>query len=173
MQINPLYTQEAEAIKKALKQDGIIILHDFFTTTVANNLSIKMKAETWKKEYVPDKYHRERAQQFRSNEFTRFIRRITGITKNIVSFGCRFGSGDYTLLNDAQHPISVFVTIDLTKNWNSKWGGYTVLERNDEQPAIIASKFNSLVIGTDVQEFVKYVNHGAGKRKRILIRSIE
>ena len=171
MQINPIYTQEAKAIKKALDQERIIILHNFLTTTFANNLSIKQKSENWKKEYVPDKYRRERAQQFRSNEITRFIRQITGIRKKIVSFAFRFGSGDYTLLNDAQPPISIFVDLDLTKQWNSKWGGYTVLERNNEEPAIIPSKFNSLIIARDVREFVKYVNHDAGRSKRILIRT--
>lgn len=172
MQINPLYTKEAETIKKALAQDGIIILHDFLTTTFATNLSINISAEKWKKEYIPDEYRRERAQQFRSKEFTRFIKKITGIRKKIVLFAFRFGSGNYTLLSDAQQPISFFFELDLTKKWNSNWGGYTVLQRNNEEPAIIASRFNSLIIAREVREFVKYVNCGAGMRKRILIRNV-
>ena len=89
------------------------------------------------------------------------------------SYLISFKHKDYFLLNDIKKESNGFKAIfELTERWDDKSGGYACFLKNGKEFVRIFPIKNSLTIvktSKDMQSFVKYVNHNAGKRKRIFV----
>ena len=116
----------------------------------------------------------ELSQFLHSDEFKFFISTITNkiihqTSADLFSFGHR----DYTLMNDVPLPNGIFFQLDFTPAWDDGFGGYTSFVSDGEQLRISPSANTlTLVDTTKLNRFTKYINHKAGKNKRILVEGM-
>lgn len=86
---------------------------------------------------------------------------------------CLFSWKDYIVLSDETvEPASIDLIIDLTDDWPEGAGGEVIYRDRDGNyfPLQIASNMLVLVERKRaIQKFVKYVNHYAGNKRRILL----
>lgn len=140
-----------------------------------------------KEHYVPDQYRcrepngipvalRTLQNWLKSREAAALI---SFIIKKKVSFKesciCSYQHRDYTVRHDKNRELPGYdVLLDLTPSWNARACGHHSYVKNGEEIVRIPAMFNSLAIihrPNNVQKFVKYVNHHAGKDKRIVLEA--
>ena len=84
-----------------------------------------------------------------------------------------FSVGDYTLLNDGRtEKDGIDIIFDLTEQWDPSAGGVITYVDGTGDALKIHIKSNSLIIvrrQREMQRFVKYVNHNAGKKRRLFV----
>ena len=184
--INPLYRTAIthQQIKTAFFNNTppSIQLQNFLSPKFYQTILKKTKKVTWKPKTILDqyKYHiarppKELLQVFQSPTFTNLISSVFNkkITCTELEL-CAFGHKDYTLLHDKIHPFEgIILELELTPLWNKKWGGYTSYVRAGEELLRNNPTPNTLTIihqQKKVFNFTKYINHFAGKKKRIVLR---
>ena len=81
--------------------------------------------------------------------------------------------GDYTLLNDSRaEKDGIDIIFDLTEHWDPSGGGAITYVDGTGDALKLPINSNSLMIvrrQRNMQRFVKYVNHNAGKKKRMFL----
>lgn len=84
-----------------------------------------------------------------------------------------FSWKDYTVLSDETiEPAGIDIIIDLTEDWPEGAGGEIIYRDREGNYFPLPSTPNTLTIVNrkrTIQKFVKYVNHYAGNRKRVLL----
>ncbi len=112
-------------------------------------------------------------------ECTNFISKVIGkklIPKSASVYS--FSAYDYTLINDShKEKAGIDILFDFTGGWDSSGGGQITYVNGTGDALKLPIKRNSLMIirrQKNVQRFVKYVNHLAGKKRRnFLMLSLE
>ncbi len=193
IQMRELYNQENDSNQKqVIKQ---LQLQQFFNTKIKTVVKQLFCLDATRK-YVPNIYNYSFAQKirnvqkiddksdgnkelmnflalFQSEEWIKYISFITGIkvvncTLKIKSFGHK----DYSLIHDSiEQKKAIIVLVDITPNWKDEFGGYFVLHKGEEF-FVVPSAENSILIyerDQEMKSFVKYVNHHAGKKKKIFL----
>ena len=108
-----------------------------------------------------------------SKEFSLFLSAIAGkkIFCKTIEW-CSFGHGQYTLLYDEmQQEQGVYLFFDCC-SLEESCGGYTSIISDSKELACILPKQNTLTFFTlsnKVRYFTKYVNHKAGKKRRVVL----
>ncbi len=185
--INKYYLENVEKIKSSFhekKDFPHVILFDFFddeqysrVKKILEKIPLKKEKKPLFHSYAHARLSPELQNVFSSSEFTGFIKTIIGqkfklLNLTIYSFSAR----DYTLLNDSyKEKPGMDLIFDFTEKWDSSGGGQVTYVNGTGDALKLPIKANSLLIirrQKNVQRFVKYVNHNAGKERRwfVLIR---
>lgn len=178
--LNPLYGYEAvqDQMKTSFikSKPSLLLLQDFFVTRSYE--SLRKALDSCESESVsrPDKMSftslklpQTLRALFASPAFYEFVRNATGIRATDVRLGAlRFGHRDFTLLHDDAPAGERFIfAYMLASSWEPSWGGSLVFSYGDERdPFIFEPKGNVFVLiktTKGLRDFVKYVNHRAGK----------
>ncbi|MBX4196450.1 hypothetical protein KW805_02600 [Candidatus Pacearchaeota archaeon] len=184
--INPLYTDKniCEQMKQAFQEAGMIKLPNFLMKESYDSLSRFLTKQKGVEHKIPDRYSVYRYPSlvvsspsmksiFFSDEFRSFLSSILGKkAKNFTLHVGRYGHKNYTLIHDSElagKRIEFFYC--LSPPWNPAWGGNTVYVAN-ENPTVFTPEDNSFCIvekGKDMNRFLQYINHKAGKNSFILV----
>jgi hypothetical protein len=136
--------------------------------------------------YVPDQYRCHEPKQLpavvkellawlQSKECAALVSTIVKKTVKLKeSCCCVYAHGDYTLLHDKNKELPGYdVILDLTPHWDRRACGHNSYVRDDGAEVVrIPSAGNTLSIvrrPKELQRFVKYVNHHAGKDGRAVL----
>jgi hypothetical protein len=111
---------------------------------------------------------------FSSPEFTNFITKVIAKKLNLSNAQIySFSARDYTLLNDSyQENAGIDIIFDFTEKWDASCGGQITYVNGTGDALKLPIQKNSLMIirrQKNVQRFVKYVNHKAGKKRRVFV----
>ncbi len=166
-------------IKDSFSKEGVVVLHTFFSEGFLEHLKNRVTKLKWKKEFelLHHSYHMAEV-NVNSKELLAFLSGITN--KKIRNLQCtvlKLTWKDYSILNDAfiEKP-GRDVIIDLTANWNGKWGGLVTYADGSGNYVEIPAMENSLAIvqrKTGMNRFIQYLNHyGKGKERIVLIGKI-
>lgn len=180
-QINPVYlsAEVMQQMKAAFSQQRVLRLDNFFTVETHKHLR-SLGKKKGKEVYVPHQYRYmalPSAAEIAAS-CSSFIEKITGKRMKTRQMSVRsFGHRDFTLLHDdveSKKRLVFFYTIaDL---WDVEAGGQHVFTHNDEStPLVFAPQDNSLVImevPEGMRDFVKYVNHKAGKDRLLIFEGV-
>lgn len=165
------------------KKDWSIQLHGFLQYAVARRISL---SGSLKHHYVPDQYSyhtfklssvAKNLEKFiRSADFAAIISAIVGKKVKIKHASWRgYTHGDYTVRHDKlPEPPGYDIVLDFTPRWDPRACGQHSFVQGGQEIIRIPPVFNSLTIvkrPKHVQKFVKYVNHRAGKDKRIVLEA--
>lgn len=182
--INKFYHEHREQVKAAFsekKDFPHVFLFDFLDKKVFASLRKEILSLSLSREEKP-MFHRYSSsnlssalqQKLFSREVISFLNMVLG-RKIIVGRACvySFSQKDYTLLNDSYtEKPGVDIIFDLTAGWVPAWGG-TITYINGTGDALkLPSRQNSLILvrrQKNSQRFVKYVNHNAGKKKKVFV----
>ncbi len=182
--INKYYLENWKEIKNSFlekKDFPSVVLFDFFEMDAYRLIE---------KEISPLSFYHEKKPLFHSYtsanfpkvfemifslpEVTTFITKIIGkklIPKNARVYS--FSAHDYTLINDShKEKVGIDIILDFTERWDSLGGGQITYINGTGDALKLPVKSNSLMIvrrQKKVQRFVKYVNHLAGKKKRLFL----
>ena len=165
--INKSYLIGKDQIKTALGRDEIVILKDFFIVEFYDKLKLEIKNTKMNFERKPLSFSYCNGKYTLPKEVVDFFEKLIG-DKIKKTEAYNFKWKDYTLLNDAIKQNSGFeVVIDLTDNWNPGAGGQICY---GGKSAVIPVQGNSItIVKGDVLRYVKYVNHLAKDKERVLI----
>jgi hypothetical protein len=189
--INPKYLSD-DVLKTAAKyfaRENSLQLQQFLIPDVAQELGNALSKAPLKAQSIPDR--------FAYHEFTRLpaiakqvgkifattheIRKIISvITQKELTFEEAFWraytAGDYTLLHDENAaPPGYDVILDVTPRWDNRaCGHHSYVDGRGNELARVPVVPNALAIikkPATVLPFVKYVNHYAGKDRRIVLEA--
>ncbi len=169
-------------------REGSIQLRQFLIPDVARRLSAALSRATSRAHVIPDQYrcHEPNTLPRLARELQRVLAKtheIRSIVSTIVQKPVRFrdacvcvyAHGDYTLLHDKnREPPGYDIILDLTPRWDPRSCGYHSYVKDGDELVRVEPSFNTLTIvrrPASVRRFVKYVNHHAGKDKRIVIEA--
>lgn len=96
-------------------------------------------------------------------------KKVKGVSCTVFTLGWK----DFTLLHDShlEKPGYDFV-VDATPLWDLSWGGSIVYVDGSGESTTIGSLPNTLLLAhrkKNVNKFIKYINHHAGKRTKTII----
>ncbi len=148
----------------------------------------KVRIGALREHYVPDQYRRHEPRSvpagikkiqnwLKSKEAAALI---SFIVKRPVRFKescvCVYQHSDYTVRHDQNRELPGYdILLDLTPRWTDRaCGHHSYVDSKGNEIVRIPSLFNSLSIvhrPNKVQAFVKYVNHHAGREKRIVLEA--
>lgn len=182
--INPVYLKKEIGLEmnKVFKNEGVIKLSDFLNSENYLNLSLKLWNAKGRRVLIPDKCSFEELQErsvkefVSSKDFTNLINKIIGkearVDEIIVK---RMGWRDFTLIHDEEKEINKEEKIEffffISGKWDSKCGGSKIYN-HDGKTLVFSPESNSLCIikkKRDMNSFIKYINHFAGKEKFIVV----
>lgn len=181
-----LKKENFELIKKTFDSNrpNSIQLREILSKKLYNSILPQLKKIKWELKEEKTDYFRysigelpeDLLKLLRADFFKEFISSLTGIKFNGLKLRFfRFSSGDYTLLHDKLKPKEgVVLILDLTRDWDVKWGGQNIFLNEDNELLRINPLSNSLTLikrDNQVKDFVKYVNHFA-KTDRIFVYGI-
>jgi hypothetical protein len=183
--LNPLYLSratlaQARSAFRSNKELPSITLQKFLDEKASKQLRAEVAKASFRKKV--DKMHYSYATApltkrmkalLKSPELLNCVSSIVGMQAiSIEGELCTFGWRDYTLLHDEKVERSgVDVLLDFTGQWREETGGKLVYVDGTGSSHHIPALPNALSITfrkEGVQKFVQYVNHKAGKGKRIL-----
>lgn len=164
----------------ASKELPSIVLQRFFDEKAYAKIALLCKRASFKKSmermhhsYAVAPMPREVEKFLNNEEVLRFISKIVG--KNIKSVnGClyMFGWKDYTLLHDKKkEKPGIGIIFDMTGKWPNRAGGKIVHVDGTGSYHRIPASENAVVVTKrkeGIQKFMQYINHVAGKKKRLL-----
>ncbi len=182
--IDNYYLENLEIIKKSFhekKDFPHVLLFDFFDNQdylrvkkQVGKISLKREKKPLFHSYASASLSLELGNLFSSQEFTDFVlavigKKLNSSTARIYSFSAR----DYTLLNDTYNEkAGVDILFDFTEEWDASAGGQITYVDGTGDALKLPIRRNSLMIvrrQKNVQRFVKYVNHIAGKKRRLFV----
>lgn len=173
-----------EKIKKVYAADNLfpnIKLEKFLSLESYELFSRQSTKAKFKKKYLPDRESFSEAEipeQLRkfilSPEFKGFISEVLGKKISIKSCSLRsFGWKDYSLLHDNELvEKGTDIILEFTNRWEEIWGGSTTYRSNGGEFRTLSVSDNTLFIierKKGIRDFVKYVNHHAGKNRRVFV----
>lgn len=177
MAINQLYINNSEQIVKSFSEDFPgAILFDFLEESYFKQLLKKVKTLTFRKEknILTNSYRMAVTSLLNTPEVRNFIfavtkKRIQKVAAEVLYFGWK----DYTILNDAVHEKQKYdLILDLDDFWDENAGGIVFYSDGMGNFVKIPPRRNTLTIvkrTKNLRQFVKYVNHHAGRKKRQLL----
>lgn len=181
--LNPLYGYEAvqDQMKTAFvkSKPPVLLLQDFFVVRSYSSLAKTLEQCKEHRISEPDRMSfgsLELPQSLRalfvSPAFLDFVRAASGIKVKDVRLGAlRFGHRDFTLMHDdaPAHGRCMFVYMIAPNSWESTRGGSLVFSYGDERdPLIFEPRANSFILlktEKGMRDFIKYINHTAGKEQ--------
>lgn len=185
--LNPLYTYEAVQDQMrtsfAKSKPSVLLLNDFLIKKRYDALFHTLGGLQGTSLSEPDRLsytHLDLPQAvrgfFASPAFFDFVTSATGIKVRDVKLETRrFGHRDFTLLHDEQESNSRFIFLYMVASpaWKMSWGGSPIFSFGDERkPLVFEPRGNTFIlfnVPRGMREFVKYVNHFAGKEKLIYL----
>jgi hypothetical protein len=100
-----------------------------------------------------------------------YIHKIAGSTPKWEVWS--FGSKDHTVINDEKvEKPGIDLILDVTPDWKTEWGGSVFYVDGSGQFTMIKPEENKLLIfrrDKGTHRFVQYVNHHAGKNKKVFL----
>lgn len=177
MAINPLYLNNSEQIVKSFSEDFPgAILFDFLEESYFKQLQKKIRSLTFRKEkkLLTHSYHQAVTSFLNTPEIRNFIFAVTKKrVKKIVATVLYLGWKDYTILNDTVHEKQNYdFILDLDYLWDEHAGGLVFYSDGRGNFVKIPPRRNTLTVvkrKKNLRQFVKYVNHHAGRKKRQLL----
>lgn len=175
--INPFYVNNHEQIKKSFSEDFPgAILFDFFDETYFRQLQQKLNSLNYitEKNHLSHSYTKAVTFLLNTPELRNFIFTITHKRiKKLSGDVLRFGWKDYTILNDTVHEKQNYdLILDLNNFWKDHAGGTVFYSDGTGNYVTIPARRNTMTIvkrKKNLRQFVKYVNHRAGRKKRQLL----
>ena len=185
--INKDYLQEG-TIKNIKKQFELnknipsVHLHQFLEKKFYMKVKKELQQESWKRltDILAYSYENARispslAKLFHDPAFLKFLSFILCKKARRVDASCySFGWKDYTVLHDLGKEKAGFdIVLDFSDTWDSLWDGSLVYTESKGEGLIVPASGNSLLLvqrkNIHIRKFLKYVNHYAGKNKRVLV----
>jgi len=180
--------QVLNAAAAKFNREKSIQLHQFLLPDTANRAGAALSRVPLREHYVPDQYHCHEPKTIPAivKKLQRWLRSkeaamlISTIVQKKVRFKesclCVYTHRDYTLRHDKnKEPPGYDVILDLTPHWDTRaCGHHSYVDRKGNELVRIPVAGNTLAIvhrTADVQKFVKYVNHHAGKDRRIVLEA--
>ena len=184
--INPVYLQQEtiEKIKELYKSDSrfpSVKLEKFLPKEAHGQLFRQATKAKFKRECRPDRESFSKAgtpkpikRFLDSAEFSGFLSRVLGKKAAIGDSSLfRLEWKSYVLLHDEEdEKPGIDIVLEFTPAWDEMWGGAITYRDAEGEFRTISDAENTLFIierKKGIRQYVKYVNHRAGKSKRIFL----
>ncbi|MDP3733706.1 MAG: hypothetical protein Q8R37_00610 [Nanoarchaeota archaeon] len=177
MAINQLYLNNSRQITTSFSEDFPgAILFDFFDESYFRRWQRTLHSVNYTKEkkHLTHSYAKAVTTLPDTLELRKFIVAITRkkmkrLSAEIIQFGWK----DYTILNDTVNEKHHYdFIIDLDDFWDERSGGTIFYSDGTGNYVHIPARRNTITIvkrTKNLRQFVKYVNHRAGRKKRHLL----
>lgn len=178
MEINPIYKKEESLmqIKKIWQEKQSIMLANFFTEASYKKKEKAVKNAVYKRESMPDQYSyatKKEKELKRNKELLHFLAQVLQKKAvRIIGEMVQFSWKDYTTLHDKnKEKPCIDIIIDLTPEWDDRYGGAVVYSDGKGGYTKVFAQKNSLFLvqrEQGIQKYIQYVNNLSRGKKRFL-----
>jgi len=188
--IHPQYylTSTVRAAARQFAKEGSIQLRQFLLPDAYKKAALPLQKAALREQYLPDQYHCHEPKKISAavKQLQRWLKTkeaatiISAVIQKKVRYKesclCVYTHRDYTVRHDKNtEPPGYDVLLDLTPRWNNRaCGHHSYVDADGNELVRIPVAGNTLAIisrPNGAQKFVKYVNHFAGKDRRVVLEA--